>query len=52
MSLDKILETVDAGLDASLIRGRVLLNLDSEEDGNLCVGCAGPSRRWGRSSIR
>lgn len=29
------------GLDASMLRGRVLLNLDSEEDGILTVGCAG-----------
>jgi len=29
------------GLDASLIRGKVMLNLDSEEDGVLFVGCAG-----------
>ena len=28
-------------LDASLVRGRILLNLDTEEDGVLCVGCAG-----------
>ncbi|MCK6546659.1 aminoacyl-histidine dipeptidase [Myxococcota bacterium] len=29
------------GLDGSLLRGRTLLNLDSEEDGTLFVGCAG-----------
>lgn len=28
-------------LDASMIRGRTLLNLDSEEDGVIYVGCAG-----------
>jgi len=28
-------------LDGSLLKGRVLLNLDTEEDGMLCVGCAG-----------
>jgi dipeptidase D len=28
-------------LDASLLRGKTLLNLDSEEDGVLFVGCAG-----------
>jgi dipeptidase D len=28
-------------LDGSLLRGRILLNLDSEEDGTLFVGCAG-----------
>lgn len=28
-------------LDASLLRGRILINLDSEDDGVLCVGCAG-----------
>jgi dipeptidase D len=30
-----------AGLDASMITGRTLLNLDSEEEGILYVGCAG-----------
>jgi len=30
-----------AGLDASMIKGRTLLNLDSEEEGILYVGCAG-----------
>ena len=30
-----------ASLDASLLRGRQLLNLDSEEEGILYVGCAG-----------
>jgi len=29
------------GLDAGLLTGRVLLNMDSEEDGKLFVGCAG-----------
>lgn len=29
------------GLDATLLRGRTLLNLDSEEDGTIFVGCAG-----------
>jgi dipeptidase D len=29
------------GLDASLLRGRILLNLDSEDDDVLFVGCAG-----------
>jgi dipeptidase D len=29
------------GLDGSLLTGRILLNLDSEEDGTLFVGCAG-----------
>ncbi len=30
-----------AQLDASMLRGRRLINLDSEEEGALCVGCAG-----------
>ena len=30
-----------AGLDASLLSGKQLLNLDSEEEGILTVGCAG-----------
>lgn len=28
-------------LDAKLLQGRTLINLDSEDDGVLCVGCAG-----------
>ncbi|HYH63598.1 MAG TPA: beta-Ala-His dipeptidase, partial [Urbifossiella sp.] len=28
-------------LDPAIVRGRVLLNLDNEDDGELCVGCAG-----------
>ena len=30
-----------ADLDGSLLHGRRLLNLDSEEEGELCVGCSG-----------
>ncbi len=30
-----------SGLDASLLEGRRLLNLDSEEEGHVTVGCAG-----------
>ena len=30
-----------SGLDASMLRGRVLVNLDSEEEGAVTVGCAG-----------
>jgi dipeptidase D len=37
-----------AGLDPNMITGRVLLNLDSEEEGILYVGCAG----GGDSAIR
>ena len=29
------------GLDPKMVKGRMLLNLDSEEDGTLFVGCAG-----------
>ncbi|PJE79277.1 Cytosol non-specific dipeptidase [invertebrate metagenome] len=29
------------GLKAGVLQGSVLLNLDSEEDGELCIGCAG-----------
>ena len=32
------------GLDCSNIRGRLLLNIDSEEEGVLTVGCAGGAR--------
>ena len=34
-----------AGLDASMLEGRRLINLDSEEEGSLCVGCAGGACR-------
>jgi dipeptidase D len=30
-----------AGLDPDLLRGRLLINLDSEDEGTLTVGCAG-----------
>ena len=39
------LEGVQA-LDGSLVKGTVLLNLDSEEDGRLTVGCAGSTDTW------
>lgn len=29
------------GLKAGLLKGEILLNLDTEEEGDLCVGCAG-----------
>jgi dipeptidase D len=29
------------GLEAGLLKGDILLNLDSEEEGEICVGCAG-----------
>ena len=32
--------------DGSLVEGRVLVNLDSEEDGKLTVGCAGSTDTW------
>ena len=34
------------GLDGSLVRGDVLLNLDSGPDGRLTVGCAGSTDTW------
>jgi dipeptidase D len=34
------------GLDGSLVDGTVLVNLDSEEDGRLTVGCAGSTDTW------
>ena len=37
------------GLDGSLIDGKILVNLDSEEDGTLTVGCAGSSDTWVRA---
>ena len=33
-------------LDPSLISGRILLNLDSEDDGHFTVGCAGGMTTW------
>ena len=33
-------------LDPALVTGSILLNLDSEEDGTLTVGCAGSSDTW------
>ena len=33
-------------LDPSLVTGTILLNLDSEEDGVLTVGCAGSADSW------
>src|ERR671912_892236 len=34
------------GLDPALLTGTILLNLDSEEDGTLTVGCAGSTDSW------
>ncbi len=36
------------GLDGSLVNGSILINLDSEEDGRLTVGCAGSTDTWVR----
>jgi dipeptidase D len=33
-------------LDPSLVTGSILVNLDSEEDGKLTVGCAGSTDTW------
>ncbi len=33
-------------LDGSRVAGRILVNLDSEEDGKLTVGCAGSTDTW------
>lgn len=33
-------------LDPGLVRGSILVNLDSEEDGKLTVGCAGSTDTW------
>lgn len=38
------------GLDGSLVNGTILVNLDSEEDGRLTVGCAGSTDTWLRIS--
>ena len=34
------------GLDPALVTGSILINLDSEEDGQLTVGCAGSTDTW------
>ena len=34
------------GLDPALVTGSILINLDSEEDGRLTVGCAGSTDTW------
>jgi len=34
------------GLDGTLVDGTILINLDSEEDGRLTVGCAGSTDTW------
>ena len=36
------------GLDPALVNGSILINLDSEEDGRLTVGCAGSTDTWVR----
>ena len=36
------------GLDGSLVNGTIFVNLDSEEDGKLTVGCAGSTDTWVR----
>src|SRR5689334_13143694 len=36
------------GLDPALVNGSILVNLDSEEDGRLTVGCAGSTDSWVR----
>ena len=33
-------------LDPALLTGSILINLDSEEDGRLTVGCAGSTDTW------
>ena len=37
-------------LDPALVTGSILINLDSEEDGRLTVGCAGSTDTWVRIS--
>src|SRR5262245_14470015 len=38
------------GLDGSLVDGKILVNLDSGQDGRLTVGCAGSTDTWLRLS--
>jgi dipeptidase D len=39
-------------LDPALVGGQILINLDSEEDGRLTVGCAGSTDSWIRIDER
>jgi dipeptidase D len=39
------------GLDPELVTGSILVNLDSEEDGRLTVGCAGSTDTWVRVEL-
>lgn len=39
------------GLDASLLKGKLLLNIDSEDEGVLTVGCAGGARAEIKKSL-
>jgi dipeptidase D len=39
------------GLDPKLVTGSILVNLDSEEDGRLTVGCAGSTDTWIRVEL-
>ena len=41
-----------AGIEASMIQGRILLNIDTEEEGALYVGCAGGGTRQAISAYR
>jgi dipeptidase D len=38
-------------LDPALVQGSILINLDSEEDGRLTVGCAGSTDTWIRIDV-
>jgi len=38
-------------LDGALVTGSILVNLDSEEDGRLTVGCAGSTDTWVRVEL-
>lgn len=40
-----------SALDPALITGRILLNLDSEDDGHFTVGCAGGMVSWGEVPV-
>lgn len=40
-----------AGLDASLLKGKILINIDSEDEGVLTAGCAGGARAEIKKSV-
>lgn len=40
------------GLKSGLLRGKILINTDAEEEGELCIGCAGGANVNSRLAYR